>query len=145
MINTHLKLNGPRRNSLPASLPDNDVKKPRFAVSESTPFPKNREKRMSCGNDRTLNPSVSDHDYTFSSRRHPKTPSRVSELSVGSPERGSTVTKKVTSKAMLVTKNPKVIVPKSATPKRQVELRNNEMVRLQVKGYSFYLFLSYKR
>ncbi|KAK4379074.1 hypothetical protein RND71_000936 [Anisodus tanguticus] len=127
VINTHLKLNSPRRNSLPACLPDNDVKKTRFAVSESTPIPKNREKRMSCGNDRTLNPSVSDHDYTFSSRRHPKTPSRVSELCVGSPERGSTVTKKITSKALLVNKNPKMIVPKSTTPRRQVELRNNDM------------------
>lgn len=127
VINTHLKLNSPRRNSLPACLPDNDVKKTRFAVSESTPFPKNREKRMSCGNDRTLNPSVSGHDYTFSNRRHPKTPSRVSELSVGSPDRGSTVTKKITSKALPVNKNPKVIVPKLTTPRRQVELRNSDM------------------
>lgn len=144
VINTHLKLNIPRRNSLPGCLPDNDVKKTRFAVSESTPFPKNRDKRMSCGNDRTLNPSVSDHDCTFSNHRHPKTPSRASDLSVGSPDIGSIVTKKITSKASLVNKNPKVIVPKLTTPRRQVELRNNDLVRLQVEGYSFYFFLFYK-
>nr|GMD46740.1 serine/threonine-protein kinase Nek2 [Ipomoea batatas] len=129
VINIHLKLNSPRRNSLPNYWPDNDIKKSRFTGPESVPY--YREKRLSCGNDRTLNPSVSenDHDYSFSGQRYRDKPSRITALSTGSTE-GGTITKKVTTKASNAVKNTKATLTKaSPTPKRQASaLKHNELV-----------------
>ncbi|CAH9087110.1 unnamed protein product [Cuscuta europaea] len=128
VINTYLKLNSPRRNSLPNYWPDNDVKKSRFSGPEH--FPCYQDKRSSYGNDRTLNPSVSgpDHDHSFSARKYCNTPNRMTALSTGSTE-GGTITKKVTSKVSNAVKNPKTTLSKMSTPKRQESaLKHNELV-----------------
>ncbi|VFQ98413.1 unnamed protein product [Cuscuta campestris] len=129
VISIHLKLNSPRRNSLPNCWPDSDIKKSRFTGPQH--IRGNQEKSLSCFNDRTLNPSVSetDHDITFSAQEYCNTPSKITALSTGSTERG-TITKKITSNVANATKNSKGTLAKnSSSAKRQASaLKHSEMV-----------------
>lgn len=135
-LKIHLKINSPRRNSLSSiHWPETDyIKKTRFAEPEDVPLTTYREKRLSYGNDRTLNPSISlpEQDSPFSDRRIQNTPrylsQRMAELSVGSSHEGTVISKKITSK---VARTPGFPPTKaSATPKRRAELtKNHESVR----------------
>ncbi|CAN1270918.1 Serine/threonine-protein kinase Nek2 [Linum perenne] len=59
VLNVHLKLNNPRRTTLPNRWSDsNFMKKTRFVEADS--FVTCREKRLSYSNDRSLNPSISE-------------------------------------------------------------------------------------
>ncbi|KAL6500516.1 Serine/threonine-protein kinase Nek2 [Orobanche hederae] len=84
ILNVQLKFNNPRRHTFlaPSSEP-NSVKKTRFIDSEAV----KTEKRLSFGNNRALNPSISGNELD-SSRRAQKSSShsneKLSELSVGS-------------------------------------------------------------
>uniref|UniRef100_A0A5B7AKT8 non-specific serine/threonine protein kinase n=1 Tax=Davidia involucrata TaxID=16924 RepID=A0A5B7AKT8_DAVIN len=130
VLKVHLKINSPRRNSLSIHWPETDyMKKTRFTEPEDVPLSTYREKRLSSGNDRTLNPSISgtEQDSPFSTQRTQNTPNylnrRVSEFSVGSTYEGS---KKITPKASNIARTPRLTPAKaSATAKRQAELSRN--------------------
>ncbi|KAA8544954.1 hypothetical protein F0562_019651 [Nyssa sinensis] len=133
VLKIHLKMNSPRRNSLSIHWPETDyMKKTRFTEPEDVPLARYTEKRLSFGNDRTLNPSISgtEQDSPFSTQRTENTPSylnrRVSELSVRSTYEETTIGKKITPKASNIAKTPRLTPSKaSATPKRRVELSKN--------------------
>lgn len=137
VLNVHLKLNSPRRNSLPSQWAEterNNTRKIRFSEPVHIPPPVYRERRLSCGNDRTLNPSVSgaEQSYGSSTRITGSTPSnphpRMKELFAGSTHEGSVITKNVTSK---ISKNQKAAESKASTAsKRKPQLsKNHEQVR----------------
>ncbi|KAL3843971.1 hypothetical protein ACJIZ3_001374 [Penstemon smallii] len=106
VLNVHLKLNSPRRSSLPwAEKETNNCRKIRFSEPLGFPLPVYKEKRMSCGNDRTLNPSVSEAEQSF----------RSSTRIISTP------TKNVTSEIL---KNQTAMQPK-ASPKIKRELSKN--------------------
>lgn len=136
VLKIHLKINSPRRNSLLTHWPETDfIKKTRFDVPPST----YREKRMSFGNDRTLNPSISiaEQDSPYSTKRFQNTPSywnqRMAELSVGSTQEVRSIGNKASSKDSNVAKNSRFTPTKaSATPKRQVGMSKN---RVSVRMY----------
>ncbi|KAL1539730.1 Serine/threonine-protein kinase Nek2 [Salvia divinorum] len=87
ILDIHLKANNPRRHTFPALLSDaNFVKKTRFVEADAV----KQVKRLSFGNNRALNPSISGNelDSPCSSRRAQKTFShlndKLSDLSIGS-------------------------------------------------------------
>lgn len=87
ILDLHLKVNNPRRHTLAAlSSNANFVKKTRFVEAEAV----TKEKRLSCGNNRALNPSISGNelDSPCSSRRAHKSFShlndKLSDLSIDS-------------------------------------------------------------
>ncbi|KAL2478259.1 Serine/threonine-protein kinase Nek2 [Forsythia ovata] len=135
VVNTHLKLNCPRRNSLPlqwAETESNNTRKIRFSEPINVPPPVNRERRLSCGNDRTLNPSVSgaDQSYRSSMQRTESTPfdlhQRIKQLSTGSSHEGTVITKNVTSRTSKIAKNLKTTaINASPVSKRKSELSKN--------------------
>ncbi|KAL3537836.1 hypothetical protein ACH5RR_001202 [Cinchona calisaya] len=133
VLNIHLKHNSPRRNSFPIHWPEtNYMKKNRFSEASHTAFSSYREKRVSYGGDRTLNPSVSEaeHEYPFPNQSvkstHDFLEHRMDGLSVGSVHEVTSITKRITSKASSITKHPKLNVMKpSPTSKRQGELSKN--------------------
>lgn len=136
VLNIHLKLNTPRRNSFPAYWHETDyINKTRFSVPGGASVSQHRDRRLSSGGDRTLNPSISEADQEFSisnkTIRHiPSFYDRRTALSVGSTHEGASVTKRITSKTSKVSKNPKTTpVKPSPTVRRQVELsKNRELV-----------------
>lgn len=131
MLNIHLKLNTPRRNSFPAYWHETDyINKTRFSVPGGASVSQHRNRRLSSGGDRTLNPSISEADQEFSisnkTIRHIPIYDRRTALSVGSTHEGASVTKRITSKTSKVSKNPKTTpVKPSPTVRRQVELSKN--------------------
>ncbi|KAL3647838.1 hypothetical protein CASFOL_008806 [Castilleja foliolosa] len=110
VLDVHLKINNPRRHTLPI-LPSepNVVKKTRFLNSEAV----KTEKRLSFGNNRALNPSISGNELNTpcSSRRVHKSVShsneKFSELSAGSVVQDTRV------KKMAATKTPRMIPTKA--------------------------------
>ncbi|KAL8548220.1 hypothetical protein ACS0TY_007516 [Phlomoides rotata] len=84
IVNIHLKSNNPRRHTLPYD--PNLVKKTRFLEAEAV----KAEKRLSCGNNRALNPSISGNelDTPCSSQRAQKSLThlndKLSDLSIDS-------------------------------------------------------------
>ncbi|KAG6434943.1 hypothetical protein SASPL_106588 [Salvia splendens] len=87
ILDMHLMLNNPRRHTFPARHSDaNFAKKTGFVEADTV----KQEKRLSVGNNRALNPSISGNelDSPFSSGRAQKTFShlndKLSDLSVGS-------------------------------------------------------------
>ncbi|CAK9139357.1 unnamed protein product [Ilex paraguariensis] len=129
VLKVHLKLNSPRRNSLPTHW--------QYPEEEDVPVSTIREKRLSFGNDRTLNPSISgaEQDSSVNTQRNPCTPSflnrKMAELSVGSTHEVTTISKRVVSKTSNVAKNQRLTPTKTSdTTKRQTELfKNRELVR----------------
>ncbi|GFQ07448.1 serine/threonine-protein kinase nek2 [Phtheirospermum japonicum] len=101
ILNVHLKINNPRRQTFPVlSSEPSFVKKTRFLESEAA----KTEKRLSFGNNRALNPSISGNELNTpcSSRRAHKSLSHLnekfSELSVGSVVEDLSVKKSTTTK-----------------------------------------------
>ncbi|XP_051123550.1 serine/threonine-protein kinase Nek3 [Andrographis paniculata] len=121
VLDVHLKLNSPRRDNLPRPSPETEqhsARKIRFSDPVHMPLPAYRERRLSCGNDRTLNPSVSGADQSYSSSTKIMRPTpfhmyqEMKELSTGSKDDGTVVTKNVTSRASV---NQKIVPPKAST------------------------------
>lgn len=125
VLNVHLKLNSPRRNNLQCEWADterNSTRKIRFSEPHHIPPPVYRERRLSYGNDRTLNPSVSGAEQSYDSS------TRTKEFFAGSTLERTVITKNVTSK---ISKNQKATEPKAATASnRKPQLtKNHELVR----------------
>ncbi|XP_050225543.1 serine/threonine-protein kinase Nek1 isoform X2 [Mercurialis annua] len=122
VLKVHLKINSPRRNSLPVQWPEsNYVKKTRF-VDPDVPLNSYRHKRHSFSNDRGLNPNASEADQDslcFSKGIH----RRLSELSIGSSNEGTVICKPITaSKPSTITRTSKSTPSKASTAtKRQIE------------------------
>ncbi|CAH1436881.1 unnamed protein product [Lactuca virosa] len=121
VLKVNLKLNSPKR-SITSHWPESDyMKKTRF-VEPVYLRPRSRERRLSCGNDRTLNPSISlgDQGSPFSTKRVQDSPHylqrRMGRLSIGSTCEESPITRNISSKASNSTKNLKFT--SSATKKR---------------------------
>lgn len=120
VIKIHLKLNGPRRDSLGVQWLESDyIKKTRFSEAVST-YP---EKRHSFTNDRTLNPSISggEQDSLCSTIEIHDTPDylnrRLAGLSIGETHKGvATRKKQIASK----TSRPSPVIA-SATPRKWTE------------------------
>ncbi|KAK9062249.1 hypothetical protein SSX86_019435 [Deinandra increscens subsp. villosa] len=123
VLKVNLKLNSPKRSSLSTHWTEPDyMKKTRFA-EPFYPRPKSRDRRMSYGNDRTLNPSISlgDQDSPFSTKRCQDSPyylhRRMERMSIGSTCETSPVSKNITSNS---TKNLRFTSPKtSSAPNKQ--------------------------
>ncbi|KAL7112951.1 hypothetical protein ACP275_04G033600 [Erythranthe tilingii] len=101
VMSVHLKCNNPRRHTFSTLSSDaNFVKKTRFLQSEAV---KTEKKRLSFGNNRALNPSISgnEQETPCSSRRAQKSfthlNDRYSELSIGSVVDEINVKKSVTT------------------------------------------------
>ncbi|KAH1083474.1 hypothetical protein J1N35_023235 [Gossypium stocksii] len=129
VVKVHLKINNPRRNTLPVLWPETNIKKTRFSDPVDARFSVYREKRRSFGNDRTLNPSISgaEQDSVCSTKGiHQDTPGfsnrRSENFSIDSSEEGTVICKPVTSKVSSATKTTRCSLTKaSAAPKRKTE------------------------
>ncbi|KAB2005689.1 hypothetical protein ERO13_D11G263900v2 [Gossypium hirsutum] len=129
VVKVHLKINNPRRNTLPVLWPETNIKKTRFSDPVDARFSVYREKRRSFSNDRTLNPSISgaEQDSVCSTKGiHQDTPdfsNRKSEnFSIDSSEEGTVICKPVALKVSSATKTTRRSLTKaSATPKRKTE------------------------
>ncbi|MBA0687291.1 hypothetical protein Goari_014840 [Gossypium aridum] len=129
VVKVHLKINNPRRNTLPVLWPETNIKKTRFSDPVDARFSVYREKRRSFSNDRTLNPSISgaEQDSVCSTKGiHQDTPGfsnrRSENFSIDSSEEGTVICKPVASKVSSATKTTRRSLTKaSATPKRKTE------------------------
>lgn len=129
VLKVNLKLNSPKRSSLSTHWPESDyMKKTRF-VEPVYLRPRSRERRLSCGNDRTLNPSISlgDQGSPFSTKRVQDSPHylqrRMGRLSIGSTCEEPPVSKNISSKASISAKNLRFASSKtSSAPKKRTEL-----------------------
>ncbi|CAI9785686.1 unnamed protein product [Fraxinus pennsylvanica] len=127
ILNIHLKLNNPRRHTFPIQLRSpTDVKRTRFLEHAAISNKRKTEKRLSFGNNRALNPSISgcDLDSLCSSRREQNILSHLSEqfseLSVGRVGEITGAKKSVTTNLSSALKTPQVMSTKgSANLKRQ--------------------------
>ncbi|KAA3472849.1 serine/threonine-protein kinase Nek2-like [Gossypium australe] len=129
VVKVHLKINNPRRKTLPVLWPETNIKKTRFSDPVDARFSVYREKRRSFSNDRTLNPSISgaEQDSVCSTKGiHQDTTGfsnrRSENFSIDSSEEGTVICKPVTSKVSSATKTTRCFLTKaSATPKRKTE------------------------
>ncbi|THG16791.1 hypothetical protein TEA_029435 [Camellia sinensis var. sinensis] len=134
VLKVHLKLNSPRRNSLPTHGPQADyIKKTRLVEPEDIPVSTYKEKWHSFGNDRTLNPNITgaERDSSFS-QRNQSTPSylnkKIAELSVECIHEESDFGRKIISKASNFAMTPRLTPTKdSPTPKKRAELSKNRV------------------
>ncbi|THG03906.1 hypothetical protein TEA_006751 [Camellia sinensis var. sinensis] len=134
VLKVHLKLNSPRRNSLPTHWPQADyIKKTRFVEPEDIPVSTYKEKWHSFGNNRTLNPNITgpERDSSFS-QRNQSTPSylnkKIAELSVECIHEESDFGRKIISKASSFAMTPRLTPTKdSPTPKKRAELSKNRV------------------
>ncbi|TXG65897.1 hypothetical protein EZV62_007172 [Acer yangbiense] len=132
VLKVHLKMNSPRRNSLPVHWSEpNYMKKTRFS-EPYVPISSYREKRRSFSNDRNLNPSISGTEqdsvcYTKGIHSNPGYLSqRLSALSVDSSDQGTVICKPIASKTSNVAKPPRLTPSKSSvTHRRQTDAVKN--------------------
>ncbi|OMO55408.1 hypothetical protein CCACVL1_27264 [Corchorus capsularis] len=129
VLKIHLKINNPRRNTLPGHWTETNMKKTRFSDPVDVHFSAYRERRRSFSNDRTLNPSISgaEQDSVCSTKGiHHNAPGylnrRLEDLSIDSSHEGTVICKPITSKVSSMTKNPRRPLTKaSSTPKKKTE------------------------
>ncbi|KAF7805198.1 serine/threonine-protein kinase Nek2-like [Senna tora] len=134
VLKVHLKINSPRRSTLPVHWPEsNYMKRTRFLESEDDPASTiYRDKRHSFSNDRTLNPSISgaEQDSVCSTLEIDCTPDhlnqRLEELCIGDSLEMRSVRKPVVSRSSSIAKTPKLSsIKASATPKKSMEPSKN--------------------
>ncbi|KAL1561884.1 Serine/threonine-protein kinase Nek1 [Salvia divinorum] len=133
VLNVHLKLNSPRRTSFPSQCAETEkgiTRTIRFSEPSHIQPPVYRDRRSSCGNDRTLNPSVSGAELSYDSftritgttnpsTMHPRT----KELFSGSTHEGTVITKTITSKITKIQKDTETKA--SSASKRKPQLSKN--------------------
>ncbi|KAG4112673.1 hypothetical protein ERO13_D13G176000v2 [Gossypium hirsutum] len=132
VLKVQIKINNPRRNSLPVNWPETNIKKTRFSDPVEVRFSGYRERRQSYSNDRTLNPSISgaEQDSVCSTKGiHHAVPGylnqRLEDLSVDRSQ-GTVICKPITSKLSSITKTPRSSLAKaSGTAKRNTEPTKN--------------------
>ncbi|KAM0056015.1 putative protein kinase NEK family [Helianthus debilis subsp. tardiflorus] len=128
VLKVNLKLNSPKRSSLSTHWTEPDyMKKTRF-VEPVCLRPRSRDRRMSYGNDRTLNPSISlgDQGSPYLTKRCQDSPyylqRRMERMSIGSTCDEPPVSKNISSKPSNSTKNLRFASPKiSSAPKKRTE------------------------
>ncbi|TKY61398.1 Serine/threonine-protein kinase Nek2 [Spatholobus suberectus] len=128
VLKVHLKINSPRRSTLPGHWPEsNYMKKTRFLKSEDDPVSLSGYKWHSFSNDRTLNPSVSgaEQDSLCSTLEIDCTPDNLNkkftELCVGDNHDVKSLHKPAVSRNSSNAKTPRLTASKaSATPKKSV-------------------------
>lgn len=132
VLDVHLKLNSPRRDNLPCPTYEKEkhnARKIRFSDPVHVPLPVYRERHLSCGNDRTLNPSISgaDQSYGSSNKIMRTTPSNqhrgMKEVTTGSIDEGTVITKNVTSKGSV---NRRITPPKASTTTKRAPFSKNQ-------------------
>ncbi|KAK7391893.1 hypothetical protein VNO78_20316 [Psophocarpus tetragonolobus] len=126
VLKVHLKINSPRRSTLPVHWPEsNYMKKTRFLVPEDDPVSIYRDKRHSFCNDRTLNPSVSgaDQDSVCSTLEIDCTPDplnqRLAELRIRDSHEVKPIQKRVVSRTSSIAKTPRFTSSKVSTNKKK--------------------------
>ncbi|KAK7277838.1 hypothetical protein RJT34_22856 [Clitoria ternatea] len=133
VLKVHLKINSPRRSSLPVHWPESSyMKKTRFLVPGDDPVSIYRDKRHSFSNDRSLNPSVSgvDQDSVCSTLEIDCTPDhlnqRLAELCTRDSHELKSNQKPIVSRTSSIAKNPRFTSSKvSATNKKSMESSKN--------------------
>ncbi|KAL8193938.1 hypothetical protein R6Q57_026180 [Mikania cordata] len=127
VLKVNLKLNCPKRSNLSTHWAKPDyMKKTRFAEPVYL-HQRSRDRQMSYGNDRTLNPSISlgEQDSPFSTKRCYDSPhylQRMERMSIGSVCEPSLVSKNIPSKASNSTKNLRFTSPNiSSAPSKRTE------------------------
>ncbi|KAF1878693.1 hypothetical protein Lal_00047364 [Lupinus albus] len=134
----HLKINSPRRSTLPVHWPESNYgKKTRFVDPEDDRIPTYKDKRYSFCNDRTLNPSVSgaDQDSICSTLEIDCIPDhinqRLAELGVGDSHEVKSIHKSV-SKTFSFANTPRLTPSEvSVTNKKVMESSKNRKVVTQ--------------
>ncbi|WJX19388.1 Serine/threonine-protein kinase Nek1 [Trifolium repens] len=134
VLKIHLKLNSPRRSTLPVHWRESKyTKKTRFLVPKDDTV--GRDKRYSYNNDRTLNPSVSgaDQDSVCSTLEIGCTSDhlsqRLAELCTGDSRDMKSVHKPVVSRTSSIGKTPKFTSSKvSASNRKSMEPSKNHKV-----------------
>ncbi|KAL5068637.1 hypothetical protein RYX36_019524 [Vicia faba] len=138
VLKIHLKLNSPRRSTLPVHRRESKyMKKTRFLDPKDDTVTISKNKRYSYSNDRALNPSVSgaDQDSVCSTLEIGCTPdhlnSRMAELCTGNSRDMKSVHKPAVSRTSSIAKtpNPKFTSSKvSGTHRKSIEPSNNRKV-----------------
>lgn len=128
VLKIHLKINSPRRGSLPAQWPETTyMKKTRFSEPKDVPYSTYREKRRSFSNDRTLNPSISgaEQDSLCSTLEIHDNPSyltqRLQELSVQGIIEETAISKTVVAKASDISKSSRHTTARAGGPPKRSE------------------------
>ncbi|CAM8935771.1 unnamed protein product [Rhodiola kirilowii] len=127
----HMKVNNPRRNTLPANLHGSSHTTTRYQGLRSNYVSPYKEKRRSYGNDRTLNPSISgaEQDSVCSTDRNQTTgcvSERLSEFSFGSTHDKTAIVKPVVSGTANAARTRRLSTPNTfATPRRMNDPTKN--------------------
>ncbi|KAE9589624.1 putative protein kinase NEK family [Lupinus albus] len=131
----HLKLNSPRRTTLPVHWPEsNYVKKTRFVDPEDDPIPTYKDRRYSFCNGRTLNPSISgaDQDSVCSTLEIDCIPDhinqRLAELCVGDNHEVKSIHKPLSRTSSIPNTTRLPISKVSVTKKKSMEPSKNYKV-----------------
>ena len=148
VLKIHLKISGPRQNTLPGHWPEsNCMKKTRFLSPEDDPVSIYRHKWDSFSNDRNLNPSISgaEQDSHCSTLEIDCMPDhlnqRLAELCVGDSHEVKSIHKPVVSRTSSIAKTSRLTSSKaSATHKKSVEPSKNHKAVRQA-GVMFYCLL----
>ncbi|KAK6163141.1 hypothetical protein DH2020_002982 [Rehmannia glutinosa] len=136
VLNVHLKLNSPRRNSLPCQWAETETKNPRklrFSEPVHVPLPAYRDRRLSCGNNRNLNPSISGAEQSYGSSTritggtHLNLHQGMKNSFGGSTHEGTAIMKNIPSR---ITKNQKATQSKDTTASKSKPQfsRNHELL-----------------
>ncbi|KAK6119173.1 hypothetical protein DH2020_047105 [Rehmannia glutinosa] len=136
VLNVHLKLNSPRRNSLPCQWAETETKNPRklrFSEPVHVPLPAYRDRRLSCGNNRNLNPSISGAEQSYGSSTritggtHLNLHQGMKDSFGGSTHEGTAIMKNIPSR---ITKNQKATQSKDTTASKSKPQfsRNHELL-----------------
>ncbi|KAK7284264.1 hypothetical protein RJT34_19008 [Clitoria ternatea] len=138
VLKIHLKINSPRRSTLPGHWPESDyMKKTRFLEPEDDDASISRDKWCSFNNDRALNPSVSgaEQPSLCSTREidctYDHLNQRLGDLSVGDNHNLKSIHKPVVSRTSSNAKAPRLTVTASkasAIPKKSMEPSKNHKV-----------------
>jgi len=155
VLKVHLKINNPRRSTLPGLWPDsNYTKKTRFLKSEDDRVSVSGYKWHSFSNDRTLNPSVSgaELDSLCSTLEIDCTPDnlnqRFAELSIGDNQDLKSLHKSAVPRAVSRTssnaRTPRLTASKaSASPKKSMVSSKNHKTVWQARNNQFLMFATW--
>lgn len=128
VLKVHLKINSPRRNSLPVYLPEPTyMKKTRFLEPRDVPLSTYRERRRLSSNDRTLNPSISgaEQDSLCSTQEILDNPRylsrRLQERYSGGIHEETAISKTIVAKGSNIAKSSRRTPTKASSPPKRCE------------------------